>query len=189
MEEAARELKNAPFRFGRIDSVAQPGVAADFGIKIWPVAALFRGGDMVEEYSGPHTGAAIVKYITDVAAKGAGGLKHTGPEAEVVRFQMSNAQGLMSHRLKVQLALFTRGKKAAKEQAIGELKAAIQDGGFATTVLGLTIDVTDPANTPVLERFFVKSTQVPAVRIAVMYPDGTGLRVLGPSEGKRAATC
>ena len=85
----------------------------------------------------------------------------------------------MTHRLKIQVALFVDEKSNDSDEHIDAMESAIRTGGYATQVLGLYIPVNDQANAPVLDRFFVKAGKAPCVRIAVMYPDGNGINVYG----------
>lgn len=109
-------------------------------------------------------------------------------QTEILRFNIQNAQSLMTHRLKIQIALFVDEKAKDADKYIDAMESAIRGGGFSTQVLGLYIPVNDPSNSPVLDRFFVKAGTAPCVRVAVMYPDGNGIRVYGPptAEGPHA---
>ena len=179
LEEAAGKLKSAPMKIGKVDATVEKASAADYQVKSYPTLVLFRQGEMLEAYSGERTADAIVEYLVEEAAA-----EQEAPEPEIMRFNMENAQSLMGHRLKVQVALFVdETKKKAADAAVDALEAGISQASMANKVLGLYIPVDDAANRPVLQRFFVKPEgKLPAVRVAVMYPDGNGLRVYGPPE-------
>jgi hypothetical protein len=181
MERAAVQLRSAPFKMGIVDAVQQPGVASDFGVKIWPAVMLFRGGDLIEKFPGPDTADGIVSYLSKVATQPSGGLLDDVEEPEIVKFRMETAQSLMKHRLKVQLVVFSKSGRGAEKQ-VQALTQGIKKGRLSRAVLGLHVPTDVPQNRPVLDRFFVQDT-LPALRIAVMYPDGSGLRVLAPPGG------
>ena len=180
LEDAATKLQSASMKIGKVDATVEKGSAADYGVKSFPTMILFRQGEMLETYSGERTSEAIVSYLIDEAAAE----KPEQPEPEILRFNMENAQSLMSHRLKVQLALFVDETDEAKtDAAVDALEKGIAASGLSSKVLGLYIPVNEASNRPVLQRFFVESTsKIPAIRIAVMYPDGNGLRVYGPPD-------
>ena len=85
-----------------MDATVEKLAAADYGVKSYPTLLLFRQGEMLETYSGERTADAIFSYLLDEAAAE----KPEEPEPEILRFNMENAQSLMGHRLKVQLAVF-----------------------------------------------------------------------------------
>ena len=166
-------------KIGKVDATVEKASAADYQVKSYPTLVLFRQGEMLEAYNGERTADAIVEYLVEEAAA-----EQEALEPEIMRFNMENAQSLMGHRLKVQVALFVdETKKKAADAAVDALEAGISQASMANKVLGLYIPVDDAANRPVLQRFFVKPEgKLPAVRVAVMYPDGNGLRVYGPPE-------
>ena len=180
LEEAAAKLKSAPMQIGKVDATVEKASAADYGVKSYPTLLLFRQGEMLETYSGERTADAIFSYLLDEAAAE----KPEEPEPENLLFNMENAQSLMGHRLKVQLAVFVdETDTAGTEATVDALEKGIAAAGLSSKVLGLYIPIDVARNKPVLQRFFVDSTdKVPAVRIAVMYPDGNGLRVYGPPD-------
>jgi thiol-disulfide isomerase/thioredoxin len=206
LERAADQVGAA--KIVRVDASAQSGAATDYGIlgKTIPSLVLFRDGEMVTQVDptiwSHHLPSKITEKIVtylNVHAKTVEDGEEDGEwddddeddedEPEILRFSMANAQSLMSHRLKHQLVLFMSEEDKRSGKAVEQLEEALRNGGYADKALGLHIPTDIRENNPVLERFFVDPTMTPALRIAVMYPKGNGLKVYGARghEGQRGA--
>lgn len=61
-EDAARRLESR-LRFGKVDTEAEPGLAARFGIRAIPTMILFRGGHELARQAGALTAGALDRWI------------------------------------------------------------------------------------------------------------------------------
>ena len=171
-------------KLANIDATEAAVTAGLYSVTSFPTLILFRDGDMFSTYDGELSADALVEFMAAEVDSD----EVADDDTEILRFNIANAQALMTHRLKIQVALFVDEKDSSTDKYIEGMEQAIRAGGYSSQVLGLYIPVDDAKNTPVLDRFFVKAVKAPCVRLAVMYPDGNGIRVYGPPVSPADAT-
>jgi thioredoxin 1 len=81
----AAAARHPDVTFGKIDTQAQPGLAAAFGIRAIPTLAVLRDGVLLGQYSGLQPAAALDALIQQVRALDMGEIKkNSKPMQEAV---------------------------------------------------------------------------------------------------------
>jgi len=183
-EKAAASLAQSDpkISLAKVDTAAQPRLKKAHSIKAFPELVLFRNGQRKMLYEDERTSEALIAFLQeekDVPAP-------PPPEPEFLKFDIANSQHLMSHKIKNQVAFFYDAQPSLRKKAnkmLKDLKKISEE--FAGHIIVLHIAINEPKNKQVLDRFNVKLSDIPCMRVAAIYPDGAGMRIYQPGPNSK----
>jgi len=165
-------MKNV--KFAKVDSTdeACAETKAKYEVTGFPMTFMFRSGEkqykILEEVSDRNVEriSHLVKFESSQPAP-------PPPGAPIfLKFDLEGSSKLMEHKIKSQIAFFYSSSKPESKQWINALEKTATE--YAGKIIALYVDIDDPKNTPVLGRFNVHAGIAPCLRVAQIYPPGSG---------------